>query len=472
MKVAALFALMAGASAQELHCTGNCLGGDNNSLMSQVKQVKLDHWEKAAAEGRLPNLNVTSVMGEKSKMSCTNGKISASNGIDYACSNTDLYSFMSLSDLSTGISGTFSYTSDIWGWQAADGTEITILCMNNAVTFIDNTNPTAPQHLATMMSVGSRSSSWCDIKVHKDVAYVVKDSAPQQGIQVFDLNRLATEGNPNNPPNLSADFDYREHGSSHNLAIDTESEVLYSVGSNTCRGGLHMIDISTPLQPTFLGCADSDGYVHDAQCVVYTGPDTRYTGREICFGFNEDTLTIYDVTDKSSPDIIFRLGYSGSVYTHQGWLNADMTSLLLNDELDEQRGTTNNRRTRTYVWDITNLENAFETGRFDHPEQSIDHNLYMWGPIHRNGWGGNPPVANPPKDKYSYLANYCSGLRIVDLTNQESGSITQAGFFDTEPSCNSASFEGAWSNYMHPSGVIAVANIGSGVYFVDFNDTF
>ena len=109
-----------------------------------------------------------------------------------------------------------------------------------------------------------------------------------------------------------------------------------------------------------MGCADSDGYIHDAQCVVYTGPDTRYQGSQICFGFNEDTLTIYDVTDKSNPKVIFRLGYQGSVYTHQGWLNADMTSLLLNDELDEQRGTTIGQRTRTYVWDISDLENAFE----------------------------------------------------------------------------------------------------------------
>jgi hypothetical protein len=210
----------------------------------------------------------------------------------------------------------------------------------------------------------------------------------------------------------------------------------------------------------------------DTQCVVYSGPDTRYTGRQICFGFNEETLTIYDVTDKTSPQVIFRLGYTGSAYTHQGWLNEEMTSLLLNDELDEQRGTTNGRRTRTYVWDITSLTAARETGRFDHPETSIDHNLYVWGAIHRKGWGGSPPMATPPKSKYAYLSNYCSGLRIVDLTNQNQGIITQAGFFDSEPDCNSAIFEGTWSNYMHPSGVIAVPNIGTGVYFVQFNDTF
>ena len=43
----------------------------------------------------------------------------------------------------------------------------------------------------------------------------------QQGIQVFDLNRLATEGSYNgNPPNLAADSNYDEHGNSvHHRAM-------------------------------------------------------------------------------------------------------------------------------------------------------------------------------------------------------------------------------------------------------------
>jgi len=29
-----------------------------------------------------------------------------------------------------------------------------------------------------------------------------------------------------------------------------------------------------------------------AQCLVYHGPDTKYEGRDICYGYNEDTLTM------------------------------------------------------------------------------------------------------------------------------------------------------------------------------------
>jgi hypothetical protein len=81
---------------------------------------------------------------------------------------------------------------------------------------------------------------------------------------------------------------------------------------------INIDDIANPYSP---GCAKIDGYVHDAQCVLYKGPDEKYDGRDICYGYNEDTLTIYDVTDKDGPNassIISRTTYEGASYTHQG----------------------------------------------------------------------------------------------------------------------------------------------------------
>jgi hypothetical protein len=34
-----------------------------------------------------------------------------------------------------------------------------------------------------------------------------------------------------------------------------------------------MVDISTPLNPVYAGCFSSDGYTHDAECIIYNGPD-------------------------------------------------------------------------------------------------------------------------------------------------------------------------------------------------------
>jgi choice-of-anchor B domain-containing protein len=99
-------------------------------------------------------------------------------------------------------------------------------------------------------------------------------------------------------------------GRSHNVVVNEELNYAVAVGSaprnDSCGAGLIFFDISDPSKPTRMGCDGSDGYVHDAQCLVYRGPDTKYQGRDICYGYNEDTLTIYDVTDKKASKVISR----------------------------------------------------------------------------------------------------------------------------------------------------------------------
>ncbi|PVE32344.1 regulator, partial [Enterococcus faecalis] len=107
--------------------------------------------------------------------------------------------------------------------------------------------------------------------------------------------------------------------------------------------------IQNPASPTNAGCFSSDGYTHDAHCVVYTGPDVQHQGKEICFNSNEDTVTIVDVTNKALPVQLSRTGYAGSGYTHQGWVDESQTYYLQDDELDEMNS---GHGTRTYVWDI------------------------------------------------------------------------------------------------------------------------
>jgi hypothetical protein len=81
----------------------------------------------------------------------------------------------------------------------------------------------------------------------------------------------------------------------------------------------------------------------DAQCIKYRGPDAKYNGRDICYGYNEDTLTIYDATNKvgktgKASSIISRTTYTGASYTHQGWTIDPLWQeyLLMNDEYDEE----------------------------------------------------------------------------------------------------------------------------------------
>jgi choice-of-anchor B domain-containing protein len=91
-----------------------------------------------------------------------------------------------------------------------------------------------------------------------------------------------------------------------------------------------MINIQDPKHPEFAGCfADpqtgraNTGYSHDAQCVVYHGPDTRFTGHEICIGSNETMISLADVTDKKNPKALARASYPNVGYSHQGWFDED-----------------------------------------------------------------------------------------------------------------------------------------------------
>lgn len=156
------------------------------------------------------------------------------------------------------------------------------------------------------------------LQVHANHAFIVSE-ASNHGMQVFDLTRLR-DLTP--PPNggfnqLEPDAHYDEMTSTHNIVGNEETGFMYAVGTRTCTSGLHMIDVNDPKNPQFAGCFGQDGYVHDAQCVVYKGPDTKFQGREICFCYNENTLTIVDVEDKSNPTMLSRVPYNNAYYTHQ-----------------------------------------------------------------------------------------------------------------------------------------------------------
>jgi choice-of-anchor B domain-containing protein len=128
--------------------------------------------------------------------------------------------------------------------------------------------------------------------------------------------------------------------------------------NDSCASGLIFIDVSDPSSPKRTGCASGDGYVHDAQCLIYKGPDAKYYGTEICYGYNEDSLTIYNITDKTVTNIISKTSYDGAKYTHQGWVldTENQEFLLLDDELDERDGIIADQRATTFVWNITYVQ--------------------------------------------------------------------------------------------------------------------
>ena len=341
--------------------------------------------------------------------------------------------------------------NDIWGWtDPASNREYVMMGLDSKTSFIDVTDPVNPIHLADLKTATS-SSQWRDVKIYKNYAFIVSE-AWSHGMQIFDLHRLRSM-NGETVQRVEPDMRYRDFGNAHNIFINEETGFGYAVGTSTCDGGLHIMDLRTPLVPRFLNCVGrgvyevprkhGDAYTHDVQCVVYKGVDTRYVGREICVSSNEDTVNIVDVTDKSAPKQIGVASYDGVKYTHQGWLTEDHRYFLLGDELDESRLKVN---TKTFIWDFSDLENPINFAIHTHETKAIDHNMYV-------------------KDGYVYQANYNAGLRILSLENIEEGKLSEVGFLDTMPNRDSARFEGVWSIFpFFSSGTVAIAGIDGVLY--------
>ena len=117
------------------------------------------------------------------------------------------------------------------------------------------------------------------------------------------------------PSTFTADSVYHGFSEAHNIAINEDTGFAYLMGSDICEQKVAILDIRTPTLPLFKGCHGNDGYIHDAHCVVYKGPDTRYSNREICFLAALDEVVVMDVTDKSSPVRLSSGSYDDHVYS-------------------------------------------------------------------------------------------------------------------------------------------------------------
>jgi len=441
------FGLLVGAS--EDVAVVAALGQDYGAGSAFVFERDEETWSEAA---RL----VSDVLGPDA---IVGGEVACSEEGQAAlfdCSSVDLLSFLPLADMGAGRG---VRTNDIWGWTDPEtGRDIVIVGMTDQAVFVDVTDPLGPVYLGRLpMPEGANGSSWRDMKVYRDHVFVVSDGSGDHGMQVFDLRRLrGLDGRE--PVTFEEDARYDGVREAHNVVINEETGFAYIVGAGgggeTCGGGLHMVDIHDPLNPTFAGCfADAStgrsgtGYTHDAQCVIYRGPDEPYQGREICFGANETALSIADVTDKDSPVALAMATYPNVAYSHQGWLSEDHRYFFTNDELDETGGLVST--TRTLVWDVAELEDPILVTEYYSENGSSDHNLYVVGST-------------------MYQSNYVSGLRVLDIADPENP--VQVGFFDTVPYGDDApGFNGSWSNYpFFESGIVAVTSGQEGLFLVRY----
>ena len=384
----------------------------------------------------------------------------------YPCKDIDLLAFVPREEMEGfPCPDSGKCFNDIWGWtDPVTGVEYALLARRDGVAFFDLSDPESPSFVGMLPATpGTIPSSWRDIKVVNDHAVIVGDSVGPHGMQVFDLSQLRDV--TGSPVTFEPTALYDAFGSAHNVVVNDEADHVYIVGIQgsqdvpsgfSCGQGPHIVDMSDPAQPTFAGCYNSSVrgttssyYTHDAQCVRYSGPDTRYAGKDICFSSDETGGAITDVTNPASPEELGVFGYPNFQYTHQGWLTEDHRYFFANDELDELHGIVTS--TRTLIFDVQELDDPVFVGAWHGPTGAIDHNLYF-------------------HEGKLYEANYTAGLRVMDISYDgelSPDAIREVAYFDVYPQSDEPYFAGSWSSYpWFESGIIAVSSMDYGLYIL------
>ncbi|KAK1991998.1 hypothetical protein LX36DRAFT_733819 [Colletotrichum falcatum] len=465
----AVSALLSGASAKEM-APSELVSEiyDSGVIHKDIMARKKASWDRQIESGEMDPTVYRSRLAEEGPVACVNGVAEVVPGDDnntFRCNKVDFYDFKSHADLGSSA----GQGSSSWGWTSPDGREFAIIAQADGAAFAEITAEGKLVYLGRLPQYSSQSI-WRELRGYKNYV-VIGSEASRHGVQIFDLTKLldidpASPVTFSNQRDLTGWWNGLPAGSTHNIVINEEKQYAVAVGaqprSSACRSGLIFIDLSDPSNPSSPGCAAGDGYVHDAQCLVYRGPDEKYFGRDICYGYNEDTLTIYDVTNKNETNIISRTSYEGASYTHQGWVtNTEWQEyLVLDDEYDEvdATGPAASGYPVTYFWDIRSLEAPKQTGFYRSEAYGIDHNQFVI-------------------DGFAYQSHYGAGLRILDVSSlpedPTGGKVSEVGFFDIYPEDDkmpnggSIDFVGTWSHYPYfKSGHILINTIERGAFVV------
>lgn len=310
--------------------------------------------------------------------------------------------------------------NDVWGYVAPNGDEYALVGLNNGVSIVDLTDP---QNATEVAFVDGVNSTWRDIKVWGDFAYVTNENS--NGVAVIDLSNL---------PNSVQDYDWTPDipgmgtlSSCHNIYID-EFGFAYLVGCNLNGGGMLYIDCATtPGEPEYI----------DAGPAVYSHDVWVNDNKAFCSEIYAGEFTIYDVEDKSSTQLLGDQ-VTQAEFTHNAWGTPDNSLLFTTDEVA-------NATVGSY--DVSDPSNIIELDQFfpfeTLGEGVIPHNVHVWL-------------------DWVIISYYTDGCIIVDISNPTN--LIEVGNFDTFLP-NSTGFSGAWGAYPWlPSGLILISDIGNGLY--------
>ncbi len=373
----------------------------------------------------------------------------------FPCRNVDFQAQITLAQFSSRPVS----AANVWGFvDLNDNREYAVIGLSNGTAVVDVTDPANPREVAT---IPGNDSSWREVKIYQEFhaptnrfrafAYVTTEAAGS-GVQVISLGGL-----PNTVTLATTLVDTsRQHTDyisnidyATNRALPGAQAYLWLAGSNLGNGSWRVYSLANAAQPQFIRQAPAGTqYVHDSTSLRITDARTTQCERgdnpcEIYVDFNENTVDLWDVSDKAQPVMLSSATYSDANYTHSGWPSADQRHIFVHDELEEiRRGLF----TQIYTLNVEDLRNPFIVASYQGPDTTTDHNGYTKGSL-------------------LYVSHYRRGLVIFDASMPEQ--LREIGHFDTflSPAANAAGFDGAWGVYPFlPSGTVVISDINNGLF--------
>ncbi len=313
--------------------------------------------------------------------------------------------------------------NDVWGYVDGDGNEYALIGSTGGVHIIDISSPEDPELLH---SFAGHSSTWRDIKVWKNHAYVVNEVSGQ-GMVIMDLSNLPTTvdtvhymGN-----------DTLQFRTAHNLWID-ENGVCFVFDANFEPGGTLMLDLDAdPTNPPLLGMHEGINF-HDG----YARGDTLWGA-----GIYDGQIHVVDVSDKTDTELLATIPTPGNA-THSCWLDDSGDFLYATDE------TLGGYLSCIDVRELEDMQ-IVDQVRTQASDQLVPHN-------------------NVVKGNWIFTSWYAEGIIVHDATNPEN--LVQVAYFEMDDP-DGHLLEGAWGMYPFlPSGNVLVSSMERGLYI--FAPTF
>jgi choice-of-anchor B domain-containing protein len=413
--------------------------------------------DRAAAEAGLiddspaPALQATQVVSA----TCLQGFAA-----QFPCRNIDFQGQIALGQFSS----TPTSAANLWGFvDLNDNREYGVIGLRNGTAIVDVSDPAHPREVAT---IPGNTSTWREVKIYqvrdtaanryRTYAYICTE-APNSGIQVLDLSGL--------PNTVTLATTLTDTSSQHtlyvsnidygtNMALPGAEPFLFAAGSNVNSGAWRVYSLANPAQPQLITAAPAGTqYMHDSTSLYITDGrttqcDQGHSPCQVLVDFNENSVDLWDVTNKTQAVRLSSTTYATAEYTHSGWPSADQRSLFFHDELEEiRRGL----KTEIYTMNLDNLRAPSIVTSYQGAGTSTDHNGYTKG------------------SRY-FVSHYRRGLVIFDVSNP--AQLREIGAFDTflAPAADVAGTDGAWGVYPFlPSGTVLISDISNGLFALKDN---